>query len=600
VAVVRKALTTYSADTDGDGLSDWEELNLGADGAETDPEDVDSDQDCVEDGEEFYKGTNPDNWDTDGDGLSDGPCWPPSKAKGGQDPLPLDNLPEVPDSLFVEISEMQLSNTPSDPEDMARLNLSISGKPTSFVVQNMEMHGKNAYMIVGSKHEKRDATIDPGDYSISLEHSDPECGYEFENQSHVTRLPVHFSGTQAGTNWNFFLKTYWRVGIQKDMCTKICPDDVDGPFEYPTLFAQLGLGHPSKMGLPTDVPPFVPPVGESTRYSFSVPERMLRELRDFEVPFAGTNGDKIDSSDNSVLISGKVKFSSAKFSHWKRIPPRITSTKGDGGEGETIEVRIGKKALEACSAFKLTLEQEVAEGKVSFIDGSYDMDIPSEEVHQFSLKGFTITDNQSHSKNDMHIEIVCKDDNVTIGHYDFTVCAHPRNMEMHPPGEGGFDIGMLGYGWYIVHRWYSDSGDPADLDLVRINEDWMETKKDYPFEWVRHPTWGLDANGDEGDPQGSVVDQNLVFSSKLCGPFLENDAYVIRQWGTFNCHRCQGEISDPDKYSDIPPNEGFIIEWKMVDWGTPGDHDWRVVGSKKGPGGPKSQVEVWADPGDCQ
>jgi len=55
-------------DSDGDGLTDEQELALG-----TDPFDMDTDGDGVFDGEEvLLYGTNPLLWDTDGDGLSDG------------------------------------------------------------------------------------------------------------------------------------------------------------------------------------------------------------------------------------------------------------------------------------------------------------------------------------------------------------------------------------------------------------------------------------------------------------------------------------------------------------------------------------------------
>jgi MYXO-CTERM domain-containing protein len=56
------------ADTDGDGLTDTEEGNLG-----TDPNSADSDGDGLDDGQEVHVyGTDPGNTDTDGDGLSDG------------------------------------------------------------------------------------------------------------------------------------------------------------------------------------------------------------------------------------------------------------------------------------------------------------------------------------------------------------------------------------------------------------------------------------------------------------------------------------------------------------------------------------------------
>ena len=54
-------------DTDGDGLTDVQEAELG-----TDPSKADTDGDGLTDQEEIENGTKPDNPDTDGDGLSDG------------------------------------------------------------------------------------------------------------------------------------------------------------------------------------------------------------------------------------------------------------------------------------------------------------------------------------------------------------------------------------------------------------------------------------------------------------------------------------------------------------------------------------------------
>lgn len=83
-------------DTDGDGLSDRDELRLG-----TSPSLADTDGDGLSDGEEeedYY--TSPKKADTDGDGFSDG-----DEVKGGFDPLTNAQTNERPDEngpLFLE------------------------------------------------------------------------------------------------------------------------------------------------------------------------------------------------------------------------------------------------------------------------------------------------------------------------------------------------------------------------------------------------------------------------------------------------------------------------------------------------------------------
>jgi thiol-disulfide isomerase/thioredoxin len=61
------ALTACNKDTDGDGLTDKDEADLG-----TDPNSTDSDQDGVSDSDEVHMGADPLSTDSDGDGYSDG------------------------------------------------------------------------------------------------------------------------------------------------------------------------------------------------------------------------------------------------------------------------------------------------------------------------------------------------------------------------------------------------------------------------------------------------------------------------------------------------------------------------------------------------
>ncbi len=65
----RLGTNPYDPDTDGDGLSDYEEVSVYG----TNPLLVDTDGDGLTDGQEVFRYfTDPTRWDTDGDGLSDG------------------------------------------------------------------------------------------------------------------------------------------------------------------------------------------------------------------------------------------------------------------------------------------------------------------------------------------------------------------------------------------------------------------------------------------------------------------------------------------------------------------------------------------------
>ncbi|MFA6603610.1 MAG: hypothetical protein WCT10_02065 [Patescibacteria group bacterium] len=85
--IVPPAVETAPIDSDGDGLSDMEEAQLG-----TDPQAVDTDNDGLTDFEEVrqYK-TDPKKPDTDGDGYLDG-----AEVKAGYNPLGPGKLPGLP------------------------------------------------------------------------------------------------------------------------------------------------------------------------------------------------------------------------------------------------------------------------------------------------------------------------------------------------------------------------------------------------------------------------------------------------------------------------------------------------------------------------
>jgi len=91
-------------DTDGDGLTDYEELHI----YNTDPEDEDSDDDGLNDGDEVnIHGTDPLNPDTDGDELPDG-----DEVSIGTDPLASDTDGDG----LMDGREVSIGTDPLDPD----------------------------------------------------------------------------------------------------------------------------------------------------------------------------------------------------------------------------------------------------------------------------------------------------------------------------------------------------------------------------------------------------------------------------------------------------------------------------------------------------
>ncbi len=119
-----------NADTDGDGVSDAEELELG-----TDPNNADTDGDGLSDGDEVNTyGTDPNNVDTDGDGLSDYDevityNTDPNDANGDADGDGLTDVDEInmystdptnadsDDDGFTDGQEVDMGTNPNDGSD---------------------------------------------------------------------------------------------------------------------------------------------------------------------------------------------------------------------------------------------------------------------------------------------------------------------------------------------------------------------------------------------------------------------------------------------------------------------------------------------------
>lgn len=118
-------------DTDGDGLTDYDEINT----HETDPLNEDTDGDGLSDGDEVnVHGTDPLNTDTDDDGLTDGeevneyetdPLNPDTDDDGltdGEEVNEYDTDPLLPDTDgdgFSDGQEIEMGTDPNDPDDPA-------------------------------------------------------------------------------------------------------------------------------------------------------------------------------------------------------------------------------------------------------------------------------------------------------------------------------------------------------------------------------------------------------------------------------------------------------------------------------------------------
>ena len=99
-------------DTDGDGLSDQQEYDLGSD-----PFDSDSDDDGLNDGREVELGTDPNKADSDGDGFTDG-----DEVAAGTDPNNADSIPSATEengglpiwALFIASEQSSAGNSGGD------------------------------------------------------------------------------------------------------------------------------------------------------------------------------------------------------------------------------------------------------------------------------------------------------------------------------------------------------------------------------------------------------------------------------------------------------------------------------------------------------
>lgn len=188
----------FNPDTDGDGLSDGEEVNL----HQTDPLNPDSDWDGLKDGSEVLSHrTDPTNQDTDGGGVADGH----EVIEDGTNPLdPADDLELY--TLQIEFDYDEAVIRPEDYEDLdvilkvlqrdpgatARVEGHADQRPTSDRGYNLKLSRRRAKAVV-------DYLIDAG---ISADRLTYE-GYGFDR-------PIAPNDTEANMQKNRRVEVYIR------------------------------------------------------------------------------------------------------------------------------------------------------------------------------------------------------------------------------------------------------------------------------------------------------------------------------------------------------------------------------------------------------
>ncbi len=163
-------------DSDADGLTDTEEIELG-----TDPNNADTDGDGLSDGEEVEGSSDPLQADTDGDGLSDG-----EEAAANTDPNSADTDGDgADDGLEIDLE--------TDPTDASSFPIKPENGEWQLTNTNVLMDGCNLesllntfgsdlfailpddYTIVNSSYESFEIEISSGNASCPIEQSGFNC-----------------------------------------------------------------------------------------------------------------------------------------------------------------------------------------------------------------------------------------------------------------------------------------------------------------------------------------------------------------------------------------------------------------------------------------
>jgi hypothetical protein len=227
------------ADTDGDGLSDTDEVKTTL----TDPLSNDSDRDGLKDGEEInqYK-TNPNNPDSDGDGLTDSYEVNTSKT----DPTLADTDGDgTSDSLELKLG--------SDPKDPASLAVAFTQIWLLGLIDNNQ--AEFSQEVGGSPEAPGDATLLDDDYYFAGTYPDPiglvpadEDLKNFERAltsgNTFSRLHFNLSAAQVKTNSQYLI-TFQLFGLGSGGGPSL--HDISFRFNGNEFHKETQLGSPKKV-----------------------------------------------------------------------------------------------------------------------------------------------------------------------------------------------------------------------------------------------------------------------------------------------------------------------------------------------------------------
>jgi len=269
-------------------------------------------------------------------------------------------------------------------------------------------------------------------------------------------------------------------------------------------------------------------------------------------------------------VSGKVKFGLGRFSEWVRIPPRVVSSKGDGGYGVEIGVCVEPELANKCEKIVLEIEQR-GTGVATFPDGSQQRIIPGSDFgngyEPFQLEGGMSTEEQSSTPGDVTIKAFCQANSRILGSYDFTVCAHPEDFKI-VPGAGRYClIPNRKFGVQVEWRWNSDSVDNSDLNMVELYEvSKMISDHPKPSQVLIGRLFARVA-GDMGSYADDRVERDKSYIRIYDKFYGHNPEIEIEHH--FDCFRCaQGDIDiSDDTISYIIDRYLNVYRCRLHEWG---------------------------------